>query len=398
MRRSIRTCTAVAGAALAALSAIAAPAHSAPGADAIIQETIFRFAGTGADGATATCPAGRRIVGGGVGSIDGTGGSIVVASGPVDETGETVNTVDGDVARGWYAKVVNNDGAPRSFKVYALCSATSDATVEETSFNMGAGTSGGASATCAAGRRVTGGGVGTTETALAGTVQASGPVDESGLARNTTDGDVARSWQANVSNSSSPRTYTVFALCSATSDATIEETRFDLATGSSGGAYATCPAGRWVTGGGVGTTADTVDGSVVVSVPVGESGLILFTDDGDLANYWYANVDNLSTPRGYSVAALCTGGARPARTPPILTPPLRASGGTCVVPRLRGKRLATATRAIRRAHCRVGRIRRGYSRRVRKGRVISQTPRPRTTRRVGAKIRLLLSRGPRRSN
>jgi len=65
----------------------------------------------------------------------------------------------------------------------------------------------------------------------------------------------------------------------------------------------------------------------------------------------------------------------------------------CLVPRLRGKRLASAEKAIRRAHCKVGRIRRIRSRHVRRGHVIWQSRRAGGSLPAGAKVRLLVSRG-----
>jgi PASTA domain len=78
----------------------------------------------------------------------------------------------------------------------------------------------------------------------------------------------------------------------------------------------------------------------------------------------------------------------PAATPP----PVRR----CIVPRLKGKTAAAAQRAIRRSGCATGTIRRGYSGSVRRGRVISQTPRPGVRLRYRAKVNFVLSRGRRR--
>lgn len=71
----------------------------------------------------------------------------------------------------------------------------------------------------------------------------------------------------------------------------------------------------------------------------------------------------------------------------------QAKAASCIVPKLRGKKLKAAKRAIRRAHCRVGRIVKRHSKRKR-GRVIRQRPRPRTERVNGAPVKLIVSRGP----
>ena len=67
----------------------------------------------------------------------------------------------------------------------------------------------------------------------------------------------------------------------------------------------------------------------------------------------------------------------------------------CVVPRLKGKTVAAAKRAIRRAHCRVGRVRYARSSRAKKGRVVSQSPRPGARKAIRAKVNLVVSKGVR---
>ncbi len=73
-------------------------------------------------------------------------------------------------------------------------------------------------------------------------------------------------------------------------------------------------------------------------------------------------------------------------TPP--PPPVR-----CVVPKVKGKTLAAAKKAITKAHCRVGAVTKKYSKSVKKGRVISQRPAAGKKLAKGAKISLVLSRG-----
>jgi len=68
----------------------------------------------------------------------------------------------------------------------------------------------------------------------------------------------------------------------------------------------------------------------------------------------------------------------------------------CVVPNVKGKPLAAARRAIRRAGCATGRIRRSYSPSVRSGNVNAQAPRPGARKPARAKVGLVVSRGKRR--
>ncbi len=69
----------------------------------------------------------------------------------------------------------------------------------------------------------------------------------------------------------------------------------------------------------------------------------------------------------------------------------------CTVPNLRGKTLPGAKRAIVRANCRVGKIRRAYSKSVKRGRVISEKPKPGTVLPNRGKVNLVVSRGRRPS-
>ena len=65
----------------------------------------------------------------------------------------------------------------------------------------------------------------------------------------------------------------------------------------------------------------------------------------------------------------------------------------CVVPKVKGKTLRAAKRALSKAHCSVGKVTRVFSARVPKGRVISPKPKPGKTLASGARIKLEVSKG-----
>ena len=67
----------------------------------------------------------------------------------------------------------------------------------------------------------------------------------------------------------------------------------------------------------------------------------------------------------------------------------------CVVPNVRGRALRAARTVLARAACRVGEVRRRYSRTVAKGRVISQRPRAGARLAEATKVDLVISRGRR---
>jgi len=73
----------------------------------------------------------------------------------------------------------------------------------------------------------------------------------------------------------------------------------------------------------------------------------------------------------------------------------RVKGPSCVVPKLKGKPLAAAKKAVQRARCRVGTVRLTYSTRVGRGRIIAQRPRPGRHLPYHGKVNLVVSRGPR---
>jgi hypothetical protein len=75
------------------------------------------------------------------------------------------------------------------------------------------------------------------------------------------------------------------------------------------------------------------------------------------------------------------------------SPSLARARSRCTVPSVRGKTLPIARRAIARAHCRLGRVRRGYSTVVEKGRVISQKPKAGRQPPNRGKVNVVVSRG-----
>jgi hypothetical protein len=65
----------------------------------------------------------------------------------------------------------------------------------------------------------------------------------------------------------------------------------------------------------------------------------------------------------------------------------------CVVPNLKGKTLKAAKRAIKKAFCSVGRVKMVASSKVKKGRVISQKPKPGKRVKQHSKVNLVVSKG-----
>jgi hypothetical protein len=74
----------------------------------------------------------------------------------------------------------------------------------------------------------------------------------------------------------------------------------------------------------------------------------------------------------------------------------RFTGKRCVVPRVKGKTLSAAKRALKAHACSAGKITHAFSSRVKKGRVISQKPTAGRHLKHNAKVRLTVSKGKRR--
>jgi eukaryotic-like serine/threonine-protein kinase len=65
----------------------------------------------------------------------------------------------------------------------------------------------------------------------------------------------------------------------------------------------------------------------------------------------------------------------------------------CVVPKVVGKTLKAARKAISAHACGVGKVKHAFSKTVKKGRVVSQKPKPRKRLKHGAKVTLVISKG-----
>jgi PASTA domain len=74
----------------------------------------------------------------------------------------------------------------------------------------------------------------------------------------------------------------------------------------------------------------------------------------------------------------------------------KATPPACIVPKVVGKKLRGAKAAIRARHCKVGKVSYAKSTKKKKGRVIRQRPRAGSHRANGAKVNLVVGRGPKR--
>lgn len=146
-------------------------------------------------------------------SIDESNFHELLTSGPLDSSGRTAKTGDGDKAVAWYVGVGEAGVERQTLKAFVICSADSHAKVAATSFTVRRADGGSSATTCPHGTRAVGGGVGTLDPHLSGFVQRSAPVNAS-PAGGFENGDVAKGWSARVENIGYNRgAYKVFAIC-----------------------------------------------------------------------------------------------------------------------------------------------------------------------------------------
>jgi hypothetical protein len=122
-----------------------------------------------------------------------------------------------------------------------------------------------------------------------------------------------------------------------------------------------------------------IDKTTEIDTKSTETWLVTFTD----GTYTFVCDPHAAQMKG----SFTVGSAQPPPPPP---PP----AARCKVPKVVGKKLPAAKRAITRARCRVGRVRKARSRRAR-GRVVSQSPRAGVSRPRGTRVNLIVSRGRR---
>jgi PASTA domain len=136
-----------------------------------------------------------------------------------------------------------------------------------------------------------------------------------------------------------------------------------------------------------------VSGSLSCNIPVaaGASTQVCYTG--------HAPVESLA---GSGVLLLSGGFGTISSAPAVTSCPLAGfnggsggSGGTtkCVVPKVKGKKLAAAEKAIKAAHCAVGKVKKAKSSHVKKGSVISQGTAAGKSLPTGTKVPLIVSKG-----
>jgi hypothetical protein len=143
----------------------------------------------------------------------------------------------------------------------------------------------------------------------------------------------------------------------------------------------------------------------VASVPAGGSASLSYVYS---VGYTLADVQSLATAAqdGFTpppVSVTSPPGSATPSAPPTVTGPTVTFGrptstspstsATCHVPKIKGLKVRAAEKALRRAHCRVGKVRHTTSRTMAPGRVVSSTPRAGRRLADAGKVELVVSNG-----
>jgi hypothetical protein len=291
-------------------------AVASPGDDAVVVTVPQTIPGATRAGVPVDCGPDRRAIGGGaaIGPISNTTNGLLVSN-PLDSTGTTASTVTGDVPRYWYTAVENeNASISQDFNFYAVCSANSDATVQAVSFTVPHATTppftamyGGRAVPCPTGQRAIGGGLGYTNTLAEGhaRIDTNGPL--SAIYGRPQNGEVAYGWLTEAVNWSTTTDldYRAFAICSASSQATLQTAPFS--TYNNGRANAVCPSGGRALSGGLEST-DFNEWFVQDANPTDAAGNSL-PAAGGVAQGWSASVRKTGTGESnFTVSAICEPG------------------------------------------------------------------------------------------
>jgi hypothetical protein len=242
-------------------------------------------------GATVKCPDGSRVVGGGVTVNDANTATGVHSSYPIDADG------DSKYDDGWRGVANSRSAGDKSFRVTAVCSRTGRYTYTRASTNNAPDNANtGLFAPCPSGQRVTGGGVELSRGNTSFYAGASFPVDAD------VDGDPDDGWMGEANNESgTPQTMATYAVCAKAGSYEYVVANSSAPVFAQGVAFAPCPAGTKITGGGGDTETNGTTAEIADTSPYRIAGPGPAPNDG-----WRTYVNNLSgVPLAITAFAVC---------------------------------------------------------------------------------------------
>lgn len=285
-------------------------ALASPADDAKVHVGEFSLSFNNDESDIAYCPAHTTATGGGFGTVNPPPLNVAInISGPVDETGLPGQTHSGDRARVWFASAYSGSGSQEDMKVFAICSASSDARLRVASFKVPPGRTRSNIVSCPRGQRALGGGLNIATSPVSGVYEeGSGPLSSEKSVSAVSTGDSPRAWEAAAYNGFSvTRKFQALVICSKTLKPHLAVSKVPVASNSDVEVAAKCPPGKRALGGGVLVYGmPTPQLQFVENGPLNAGGTTAGTVDGDVAVSWDGDVYNRTArSRHFKTLAVC---------------------------------------------------------------------------------------------
>lgn len=230
-------------------------------------------------------------------------------SAPVNKTELPGRTRTGDKATNWFASAYSGSGSQEDMKVFAICSASSDARLHVATFSVPPSKTKSKIVSCPHGQHALGGGLGIATSPASGVYEeGSGPLDKSKSVGGTSTGDAPRAWEVAVYNGFGvSRKFQALVICSKQTKPHIVADEVPVATSTDVEVAANCPAGQRALGGGVLPLGKpSVDLQFEENGPLAAGGTTATTTDGDVPVAWDGDVYSRSAnTRSYKTLAVC---------------------------------------------------------------------------------------------
>jgi PASTA domain len=138
--------------------------------------------------------------------------------------------------------------------------------------------------------------------------------------------------------------------------------------------------------------SSTVGGAITCSTAIAPGGESQMCYSGPAATEARLNLEvHIPVTTAAGVSSCPVAGFTPTATKPGTTSTTTTTTN-CVVPNVKNKTLGAAEKAITTAHCKVGKIKKERSKHVKKGRVISESPKAGKSLPSGTKVNLTVSK------
>jgi len=305
MRRAVPVLAGIAILVAGVSLALASPAN-----DAKVHVGDFSVSFNDDESDVAFCPPHTTATGGGFGTVTPPPLNVAInVSGPVNDTEIPGQTHSGDRARVWFASAYSGNGSQVEMKVFAICSASSDAKLRVANFSVRPRETTSKVVSCPKGQHALGGGLNIATSPISGVYEeGSGPLSAKKSVGQTSTGDVPSAWGVAAYNGFGvTRRFQALVICSKTVKPHIVADKVPVAPTSDVEVAANCPPGQRALGGGVLVLGKpTTDLQFTENGPLSSAGTTAGTVDGDVPVAWDGDISSRATKtRAFKTLAVC---------------------------------------------------------------------------------------------